>query len=175
MVVAALGGAYYYMTSQGPTPPAQTTTAMTETTAAQTTAPPATTAAGKPVLRYLGYPFFLPQDAVKQWETLTGQTIEATFAEAFVIGQKQLANLNAWDFGGSLRHRPLVTADALLKMPLSNIPRWQDPTKIEDTFIHPEKYFSAAQAKRFNFLLWADQGKSSTTSSRCRAFGTSTP
>jgi spermidine/putrescine-binding protein len=161
VVVAALGGAYYYMTSQGPTPPAQTTQAMTETTAAQTTAPPATTAAGgKPTLRYLGYPFFLPQDAVKQWETLTGQTIEATYAEAFVIGQKQMANLNAWDFGGSLRHRMLVTANALLKMPIANIPRWQDSTKIEDTFIHPEKYFSAAQAQRFNFLLWADQGKS---------------
>jgi spermidine/putrescine-binding protein len=163
-VVVVAGGAYYLLSSQ--TPQAPTTTMAQSTTAAMTSAA-GTTAAGGPTahnasvtIRYLGYPFFLPQDAIKKWHDLTGQTIDATFAEAFVIGQKQLANLNAWDFGGSLRHRPLVTANALLRMPIASIPRWQDFTKIEDTFIHPEKYFSAAQAQRFNNLLWADNGKS---------------
>jgi spermidine/putrescine-binding protein len=160
VVVAALGGGYYYMTSQGPTPPAQTT-ATTETMGPQTTAPPATTAAGKVTLRYLGFPFFLPQDAIAKWKELTGQTIEATFAEAFVIGQKQLENPSAWDFGGSLRHRPLVTAGVLQKMPLSKIPRWQTD-KLADLFVHPEKYFSEPQAKRFNNLIWADAGQSRT-------------
>jgi spermidine/putrescine-binding protein len=166
VVVAGLGGAYYLMNRQAP-PGATTTEQPMSTTAAATSA--ATTAAtgAGPVatnpsvtLRYLGYPFFLPQDAVKEWHDVTGQTIDATYTEAFIIGQKQLANLSAWDFGGSLRHRPLVTANALLKMPIANIPRWQDFSKIEDTFIHPEKYFSAAQAQRFNSLLWADQGQS---------------
>jgi hypothetical protein len=147
VVVIAAGGAYYLMTQQA-APPSMTST----TTAAVTAANPSVT------VRYLGYPFFLPQDAVKQWHDLTGQTIDATYAEAFVIGDKQLANLSAWDLGGSLRHRNLVTANALQRMPLSGVTRWADTTKIEDTFIHPEKYFSEAQAKRFNFLLWADQG-----------------
>jgi spermidine/putrescine-binding protein len=170
VVVIAAGGAYYLMTQQAPPPsmtsttaaPPSTTAAMTTTaaptTAAVTSAAGVTAANPSVTVRYLGYPFFLPQDAVKQWHDLTGQTIDATYAAAFVIGDKQLANLSAWDLGGSLRHRPLVTANALQRMPLSGVTRWADTTKIEDTFIHPEKYFSEAQAKRFNFLLWADQG-----------------
>lgn len=137
VVVAALGGAYY-MTSMAPQP-----------------------AKPKVTLRYLGFPFFLPQDAIAKWKELTGQDIEATFTEAFAIGQKQLENPAAWDFGGSLRHRPLVTAGILRKMPVAQVPRWQSD-KLTDIFVHPEKYFSAAQAKRFNYLLWADDGTSRT-------------
>ena len=142
----AVGGGYYYLSQPGPTPgPTET---KTETKA-------------KVKLRYLGFPFFLPQDAISKWKELTGQEIEATFAEAFVIGQKQLENPAAWDFGGSLRHRPLVTAGVLRKMPLTQVPRWQSD-KLTDIFVHPEEYFSAAQAKRFNFLLWGDKGESRT-------------
>ncbi|MGA2790743.1 MAG: extracellular solute-binding protein [Candidatus Bathyarchaeia archaeon] len=165
VVVVAAGGAAYYLSSQAP--PAATTTMAQSSTAAMTSSSAMATGGPTAVnpsvtLRYLGYPFFLPEDAVKQWQTLTGQTINATYAEAFVIGQKQLSNLSAWDFGGSLRHRNLVTANALLSMPIASIPRWQDFTKIEDTFIHPESYFSAAQAQRFNNLLWANGGQDKT-------------
>lgn len=149
-IVVAAGGAYYLLSSQAPTTPSGPTTT--------TTAGPTGTAA-KPTLRYLGFPFFLPQDAVKKWKELTGQDIEATYTEAFVIGQKQLENPSAWDFGGSLRHRPLVTSGVLQKMPLDKVPRWQ-ADKLADIFVHPEKYFTEPQAKRFNNLLWADQGQS---------------
>jgi spermidine/putrescine-binding protein len=138
VVVALGGGAYYYMTAAAPKP-----------------------AKPKATLRYLGYPFFFPQDAIAKWKELTGQEIDATFVEAFVIGQKQLENPSAWDFGGSLRHRPLVTAGILRKMPVDKVPRWKSD-KLADLFVHPENYFSAAQAKRFNYLLWADNGESRT-------------
>jgi hypothetical protein len=130
------------------------TTPTVTTPTATTTTPQA-----QPTLRYLGFPFFLPQDAIEKWRTDTGQTIDATFTEAFIIGQRQLENPNAWDFGGSLRHRPLVTAGILEDIPLSKIPRWQTD-KLADVFVRPEDFFSAAQAQRFNFLLWADQGRS---------------
>lgn len=152
-VIAALGGGYYYLTSQAPTPPTGTT--KTEIEVGPTATKP------KPKLRYLGFPFFLPQDGIAKWKELTGQEIEATFAEAYIIGQKQLENPSAWDFGGSLRHRPLVTAGVLRKMPVAQVPRWKND-KLADLFVHPEKYFSAAQAKRFNYLIWADNGESRT-------------
>lgn len=122
-----------------------------------------TTTAPKPKakLRYLGFPFFLPLDAIKKWKDDTGQDIDATFAEAFIIGQKQLENPSAWDFGGSLRHRPLVTAGILQKIPLSRVPRWQTD-KLAPVFVSPERFFSPAQAQRFKFLLWADRGQSTT-------------
>jgi len=138
VALVALGGGYYYLTQQAPAGPVE-----------------------KPKLRYLGFPFFLPQDAIAKWKELTGQEIEATFTEAYIIGQKQLENPAAWDFGGSLRHRPLVTAGVLRKMPVAQVPRWKDD-KLADLFVHPERYFSAAQAKRFNYLIWADNGESRT-------------
>ncbi|WP_455363404.1 hypothetical protein, partial [[Eubacterium] cellulosolvens] len=138
VAIIAVGGGYYYLTQQAPAGPAE-----------------------KPKLRYLGFPFFLPQDSISKWKELTGQEIEATFTEAFIIGQKQLENPAAWDFGGSLRHRPLVTAGILRKMPLEKVPRWKED-KLADIYVHPESYFSAAQAKRFNYLLWADNGESRT-------------
>jgi spermidine/putrescine-binding protein len=148
VAVIAIGGGYYYLTGQAPPSATQT--------AAQTTAVNANVK-----LRYLGYPFHLPQDALKKWKDLTGQDIEATYAEPFVIAQKQMENPAAWDFGGSLQFRPLVTAGILQKIPVAKVPRWQ-ADKLMTAFVHPEKYFSAAQAERFNFVLWADKGQSRT-------------
>ena len=150
VALVALGGGYYYLTQQPPTP------VPTETKTETKTEPKA-----KVKLRYLGFPFFLPQDAILKWKELTGQEIEATFAEAYIIGQKQLENPEAWDFGGSLRHRSLVTKGNLRKMPVAQVPRWKED-KLADLFVHPERYFSEPQAKRFNYLIWADDGKSRT-------------
>jgi spermidine/putrescine-binding protein len=156
-VVIALGGTYYYMSSRAPSP-AMTTSAATTLP----TVPPVTSGeSAMPILRYLGTPFFIPQDAIVKWKELNGQDIDATYTECFIAAQKQIANPSAWDFGASCRHRALVTANVLQSIPVSQIPRWQTD-KLADIFVHPEKYFSEEQANRFNYLLWADSGKSRT-------------
>jgi len=107
-------------------------------------------------IRYLGYPFYLPDDAVAQWEETTDIPLEVTYEDFFVLGQRQLADIGAWDVGASGRHRQLVTEDALQPIPVDQLPRWKSE-KILDIFYNPQSYFSAAQAERFNNLLWDDK------------------
>jgi len=107
----------------------------------------------KPKIRYLGYPFYLPQEAADKWKEERGQEIELTYEDFWVLSQKQLANPKVWDVGGSGRYRPLVDEDLLLSFPMSKIPRWV-PEKAVPLFTNPEKYFSPEQAERFTRLTW---------------------
>ena len=113
----------------------------------------------KEKLRYLGHPFYLPEDAVLKWKEVTGQTIEATYQELWVVCQTQVSDPKAWDVGGGGRYRPVVNANVLEPIPLEKVPRWQ-ADKAVDLFNNAQKYFRPAQADRFNSLLWHEQGKS---------------
>ncbi len=131
---AALGaGAYWYLSTQGPGP--------------------------KPTIRYLGHPFWFPQEAAAEWKRLNNQEIECTYDELYVINQRQLADTGAWDWGGGGRYRPVIDANILRPIPLEKLPRWQ-ADKVIDIFNNPQLYFPAKMAERFSQLLWHEQGVS---------------
>jgi spermidine/putrescine-binding protein len=137
---------------------------MTTTAATSTAAPSTASGAAKPTLRYNGSSFLVPEDAIKKWKELTGQDVEATYPDVMVIPQKQMSDPTAWDFGGSMNHRQMVTAGILAKIPLEKIPRWQID-KLAHIFAAPEDTFLSKypdQPERFNYCLWADNGQSRT-------------
>ncbi len=127
------GGTYWYMSTTGPKP--------------------------KPNLRFLGYPFHLPQEGIEEWKAQTGQEIDATLDECFILPNRQISEMGSWDFGSSCRHRPLVTTNNLRPIPIEKIPRWQSD-KVLDFFNDAGKYLETAQAERFDSLLWYEKGKS---------------
>jgi len=129
---AVAGGAYWYLSTQKP---------------------------GKPKIRYLGHPFWFPPDAATKWKELTGQEIECTYEDFYIICQRQIADPYAWDWGGGGRYRPVVNANILRPMPLEKIPRWR-ADKVVDLFNDPGKYFPPKMAERFSQLLWHVPGES---------------
>jgi len=163
-VAIGAGGYYWYLTSApkpspspSPTPtpkPTATPTGPTPTPTPTPTPPPTQV----PTIRYLGHPFYFPEDAVPEVKKALGLDVEATYEDFFILAQRQLADPSAWDIGGSGRHRPLVAQGILLPIPAEKVPRWQEDKTLE-IFNNPEKYYTPKQAERFNTLLWFEPGK----------------
>jgi hypothetical protein len=137
---AAVGaGAYWYLSTQGPQGPQGPTP--------------------KRTVRYMGHPFWFPQDAAAKWKELTGQDVECTYDELYVICQRQVADPKSWDWGGGGRYRPVISANILRPIPLEKLPRWR-ADKVVDIFNNPSKYFPPKMAERFSQLLWYVPGES---------------
>jgi hypothetical protein len=159
VAVAVIGGAAYYLSQPAPSPTPTPTPGATPTPGPTPTPTPTPTVVK--TVRYLGHPFWLPEDGVKEFERIHPNIkVEATYVDFYLVGEKQLADPSAWDLGGSGRYRPLVTRGIYAPIPAEKVPRWKEGHTV-DTFIHADKYYGPEMAKRFNELLWVpgEEGK----------------
>jgi len=121
---------------------------------------PTPTPTPKPAkIRYLGYPFYLPEEGAKKWDEETGVPIEVTYEEFLVLSMKQLADPRAWDVGGSGMIRHLVDEGVLLEIPVEKLSNWK-PDEVMECITSPDDYFPPKVADRFKSLLWKEVGKS---------------
>lgn len=105
-------------------------------------------------IRYLGHPFWLPEDAVPMFEEdYPGAEVETTYVDFYLVGERQLADPSAWDLGGSGRYRPIVTRGIYKPIPAEKAPRWKEG-KAVDVFVNADRYYDPEMAERFNNLLW---------------------
>jgi spermidine/putrescine-binding protein len=113
----------------------------------------------KPKLRYLGYPFFLPDpDGIEKWnEENPEMPIDATFEDFLVLSMKQLANPRDWDVGGSGMIRHLIDEGVLLTVPVSELSNWKADEMME-CITDPDSYFPPKVSERFKSLLWEEVG-----------------
>jgi hypothetical protein len=127
-LVALAGGGYYLYTTTLPKP--------------------------KKYLRYLGHPFWLPEDGAKTFrDTNPDIDLETTYADFYVVPQREFANPASWDICGSGRSAALVRSDMVKSIPTSMVPRW-GLDKALAPFNKADEFYGPAMAKRFNELLW---------------------
>jgi len=120
-----------------------------------TTRPPA----APEKLRYLGYPFYLPEEGAAKWEEETDVPIDVTYEDFLVLSMKQLADPHAWDVGGSGMIRHLIDEEVLLEIPVEKLSNWKTDEMME-CIKDPDEYFPPKVAERFKSLLWKEVGTS---------------
>ena len=136
-----------------------TGTPTTPTTTPPTTPSPPTTPTVVKTVRYLGHPFWLPEDAIKEFErTHPGVKIDYTYVDFYVVAQKQIADPASYDVGGIGRFRPHIIMKIPKAIPIEKTPRVNE-NYLADVLIHPERFWSEAVANRFKELFWAEEGK----------------
>jgi len=127
-LVALAGGGYYLYTTTLPKP--------------------------KKLVRYLGHPFWLPEDGAKAFrDTNPDIDLETTYADFYVVNQKAFADPASWDVCGAGRSGPLVRSNLVKAIPTSMVPRWREGHML-DPYVKADQFYGPAMAKRFNELLW---------------------
>ncbi len=107
-----------------------------------------------PTLKYLGGAWMMYPEVAEFWEKVHKQPVEASYLDLFIMAQRIVATEGyGWDVGGVARFPPIKKAEIIQPIPVSNLPMWKED-KVVDIFIHPETYFKAENAERFNYNLW---------------------
>lgn len=111
-----------------------------------------------PTIRYLGYPFFLPEEGETKWEEETSVPMDVTYEDFLVLSMKQLADPHAWDVGGSGMVRHLIQQEVVREIPVEELSNWKSD-EIMACIVDPDKYFVPKVAERFKSLLWKEVGE----------------